>query len=228
MKEQLYKDILLIESIKDIIEESHNKDLIIFKIIDLCYKIFNNIFFSEKDIKCPYLKTGYFKDKIISEGFVLKSINDLGLIIELNNYYNNIFNESIEEIKNYALDFFNKATELNRFLLIDSRYEEIQVTDFRSVIKWIEISLDNGYDQIRNILNNKIDIENLMIDKLKDYYNNSPQGYQMTYVHLFGIEYASVLKDLSIKKINMKATGKDSLYVEIGKGIKLSKFVKKI
>jgi hypothetical protein len=47
----------------------------------------------------------------------------------------------------------------------------------------------------------------------------------MTYVHLFGIKNYKALESLNLSKISFKATGQKFLYVEINKGMKLSKFV---
>lgn len=65
-----------------------------------------------------------------------------------------------------------------------------------------------------------------LVKILREMYINAPIGYQMTMVHLFGIKYADQLKSVSLINLSKSATGKDSLGVEIGKGIKLSNYVK--
>jgi len=77
-----------------------------------------------------------------------------------------------------------------------------------------------------NDLNNQEDKIIELASILKETYNNAPKGYQMTYVHLFGIRYSEELKSLPVKRIAIMATGKENLWVEIGKGMKLHKYVK--
>jgi len=75
----------------------------------------------------------------------------------------------------------------------------------------------------------KLDTEtNNLIKLLMEKYENAPKGYQMTMVHLFGIENSEKLIGKDLKLISNQATGLESLYVEINKGIKLSRFVKLI
>ena len=64
-----------------------------------------------------------------------------------------------------------------------------------------------------------------LVTELKKMYKTAPEGYQMTYVHLFGIRYAVELSKHSLKNIAIEATSKDSLHVEIGKGVKLAEYV---
>jgi len=70
-----------------------------------------------------------------------------------------------------------------------------------------------------------LDIKEL-INILKSMYDNASRGYKATMINLFGIKYATELKNQPIKYIALSATGKDSLYIEISKGIKLAKFLK--
>ena len=66
---------------------------------------------------------------------------------------------------------------------------------------------------------------NILTNILRKMYEDAPPGYQMTMLHLFGIKYASQIQGISVREIARSATGKESLAVEIGKGMKLADFV---
>lgn len=63
--------------------------------------------------------------------------------------------------------------------------------------------------------------------KLKEMYFESNNGEAVAMIHLFGIKYASEIKEsgASIKDISKFAGIKESYGTEIIKGVKLSKFV---
>lgn len=62
---------------------------------------------------------------------------------------------------------------------------------------------------------------------LRDKYENAPEQEQVVNIHLFGIEYAEIIKKYNYKvsQIIKLAGMKKSYNVELSKGIKLSKFV---
>ena len=62
---------------------------------------------------------------------------------------------------------------------------------------------------------------------LKDKYENAPKQEQVVNIHLFGIEYAEIIKkkNFKVSEIVKLAGMKKSYNVELSKGIKLSKFV---
>ena len=62
---------------------------------------------------------------------------------------------------------------------------------------------------------------------LKDKYENAQKQEQVANIHLFGIEYAEIIKKYNYKvsQIIKLAGMKKSYNVELSKGIKLSKFV---
>ncbi|EPD49464.1 hypothetical protein HMPREF1210_03363 [Paenisporosarcina sp. HGH0030] len=62
---------------------------------------------------------------------------------------------------------------------------------------------------------------------LSQMYMRAPEGYKVTFIHLFGIKYAEeIIKNkLSIKKILEYSNVKPSFVTEISKGIKLSRYV---
>jgi len=128
----------------------------------------------------------------------------------------------------YLLDLVQKIN------IIDYDFKEKNIrmfpNDYLQVKKILENKLEYIHTNLnnknkRNLNNNSTETQKL-INILKYNYDNAPSGYQMTIVHLFGIEYADALKNQRVKDIALAATGKDSLYVEIGKGIKLAKYVK--
>lgn len=63
---------------------------------------------------------------------------------------------------------------------------------------------------------------------LKDRYENAPKQEQVVNIHLFGIEYAEIIKknNYKVSELIKLAEMKKSYNVELSKGIKLSKFVK--
>ncbi|MBP7769798.1 MAG: AAA family ATPase [Aliarcobacter sp.] len=64
--------------------------------------------------------------------------------------------------------------------------------------------------------------EKELIITLKEMYDNALTGEQVASIHLFGIKYVNELKNKNIKNIVMSATGKESYFSEINKGMKLS------
>lgn len=140
------------------------------------------------------------------------NFNDIeSFILQLCNFFNTLnYDSKYHLLRMLPQDYENLVDYLNS--------NQSQLEDIAYDSKTKSISVDNS-DTNSN--------ENL-VNILRDMYQNAPQGYQMTMVHLFGIIYSSQLENVSTKDIAIKATGKDSLWVEIGKGIKLSKFVQLI
>ena len=105
-----------------------------------------------------------------------------------------------------------------------SKIVKLKTNDLHSVRKYL-------VDNIDAIVSNRITSENLgvteeeLIKELGEKYKTAPDGFKMTYVHLFGIKNYKALESLNLSKISFKATGQKFLYVEINKGMKLSKFV---
>lgn len=62
---------------------------------------------------------------------------------------------------------------------------------------------------------------------LKDRYENAPKKEQVANIHLFGIEFAEIIKKNNYKTSELikLAEMKKSYNVELSKGMKLSKFV---
>ena len=67
--------------------------------------------------------------------------------------------------------------------------------------------------------------ENELIMILKDMYENAADKKQVASIHLFGIEYAEELKKKDLKFIAKEATGKESYYSEIHKGMNLKELL---
>jgi 5-methylcytosine-specific restriction protein B len=63
--------------------------------------------------------------------------------------------------------------------------------------------------------------EEELIAILKDLYENAATNEQVASIHLFGIQYANELRGKNLKDIARKATGKESYFSEINKGIRL-------
>ena len=63
--------------------------------------------------------------------------------------------------------------------------------------------------------------------KLKEMYDNAPQGERVTMIHLFGVKFASQIKEsaISFKDIAVAAGLSEAYGTEISKGSKLSKYV---
>ncbi|WP_299095029.1 hypothetical protein [uncultured Winogradskyella sp.] len=62
---------------------------------------------------------------------------------------------------------------------------------------------------------------------LSNLYNNAPKGEAVAMIHVFGIKYASHIKEskFSTKEIARAANIPESYGTEISKGIKLAKYV---
>lgn len=69
--------------------------------------------------------------------------------------------------------------------------------------------------------------ENELGKILKEMYDNAPEGFKITNIHLFGIKYASIIIDNNYKITDIvRASGiKQSYRTEVSKGIKLSRYV---
>ena len=67
--------------------------------------------------------------------------------------------------------------------------------------------------------------EDEAIAMLRDMYSNALSGEKTTQIRLFGIKYAKALKNLDLKTIAQRATGRFSYQTEIRKGMKLAKYV---
>jgi len=63
---------------------------------------------------------------------------------------------------------------------------------------------------------------------LRERYENAPNQEQVVNIHLFGIEYAEIIKknNYKLSQIIKLAEMKKSYNAELSKGIKLAKFVK--
>ena len=67
-----------------------------------------------------------------------------------------------------------------------------------------------------------------LAENLREMYLESNKGEAVVMIHLFGIKYAEEIKtaEVSMKAIALAAGINESYGTEIGKGVKLSKFVK--
>jgi hypothetical protein len=127
-----------------------------------------------------------------------------------------------EQVYDY-IDRLSIETKMLNFN-IDKGVIIISPSKLSTLMKHIEIKLKE-----LSISSNKIDSEtNHLVSLLNEKYENAPKGYQMTMVHLFGIENAEKLVGKDLKLISIRATGLSSLYIEINKGMRLSKYVKLI
>jgi hypothetical protein len=127
-----------------------------------------------------------------------------------------------EQVYDY-IDRLSIETKMLNFN-IDKGVIIISPSKLSTLMKHIEIKLKE-----LSISSKKIDSEtNHLVSLLNEKYENAPKGYQMTMVHLFGIENAEKLVGKDLKLISIRATGLSSLYIEINKGMRLSKYVKLI
>ena len=136
-----------------------------------------------------------------------------------------LINDDIKKISKEIIKIFPQTSLDEKEMILrvlPNDYKKI-LELFRNNEKLINELLANNNNDLNNQEEDKI-IELASI--LEETYNNAPKGYQMTYVHLFGIRYCEELKSLPVKRISIMATGKENLWVEIGKGMKLHKYVK--
>lgn len=224
-----HEKLIYVDSLIKTIDKNFNNYSIIFKFDDIVYSVLEILLCKDINEFKEFKKTQVFFNKITNDGFTIESFQDLSKILELNNYYKSLFDGSRKEIKSELIEVLKTYSDSLIFLLIDFDFEEIQVNEINSIktdIAQFKSSITREVKQdVRETETNDADDVEWLIIKLKEMYNSAPQGYQMSFVHLFGIRYAEQLKKQPIKRIAFEATGKESLYVEIGKGIKLSKYV---
>jgi len=70
--------------------------------------------------------------------------------------------------------------------------------------------------------------ENQLASILNEMYENAPSKERVVHIHLFGIRYADEIKKSNVtpKEIIEASNLNNSYATEIGKGIKLSKYVR--
>lgn len=128
---------------------------------------------------------------------------------------------STNQLSTKEVQLYLKKIEYYQIWFMDSNYVYMTPGNFENLINYTILIIDENVDYKHQ----SIYSFNSLVEELKESYLNAPEGYQMTMVHLFGIKNAEKLKSIPLKDISIKATQKESLYVEISKGIKLSKFV---
>ncbi|MFA5660022.1 MAG: hypothetical protein WC968_01310 [Bacilli bacterium] len=160
----------------------------------------------------------------LDSNFSIENTNDFNTLLKMSSVQSNKFHENKRKTKKNIDNLLKISKDNLPFLFFDFDSESIQLTDIKA---WPE-----NKKIIQNFLFQDLPkgnghlTYNEYLEILKKMYNEAPDGYQMTMLHMFGIRYGDDLKNYSIKNLAFEATGKDFLNVEIGKGIKLSKFVK--
>lgn len=138
-----------------------------------------------------------------------------------------------EEIRKFSKEIKNlfPTTSLNEKDLILL----VLPNDFENILDELESKQNFARELIESkekCKDEKLDFKEEEVLKmasiLRDAYTNAPKGFQMTFVHLFGIKYSDQLRELPVQRIAILATGKESLWVEIRKGMNLKNYVKLI
>jgi 5-methylcytosine-specific restriction protein B len=219
---------LIISSVVDLIDKKFDPYTITFCFEEIALSLINTLICGDRQYNLCTFKMCKLMDDLFRAKFDIHSIDELYVLLKRSRYYLDFFEESKIEIVE-RIKFFLKTNESDiHFLFIDFDSQTIQV---KQIENW-----KNEKKAIQEMIKNfkcrsstkDFDTKVELIKALKEMYTNAPEGYQMTMVHLFGIQFAEQLIGESTKKIAIEATGKDSLYVEIGKGIKLSKYVRLI
>lgn len=138
-----------------------------------------------------------------------------------------IKNEDIRKFSKKIADIFPQISYDDELIML-----RILPNDFLRIIKILnsnKSAIDNAINDKKIQIKDKKKRYNNETEKyaliLKKMYDSAPKGYQMTFVHLFGIKYSKELKKIPLKQIALLATGRESLWVEIGKGMKLHGYV---
>jgi hypothetical protein len=159
-------------------------------------------------------------------GFVLNDLSDIRYLSEKSPKIVKDLDEALSEIHDKVKRELSQEHNYP-YLFIDQESEFIQVRNTgawsqtkKSVLKHISESQEHAPQIERTSSTDQL------TRNLKEMYDHAPSGFQMTMVHLFGIKYADELESHRTKDIAYNATGKDSLWVELNKGIKLAKYVK--
>ncbi|WP_371246635.1 DUF4357 domain-containing protein [Mycoplasmopsis agassizii] len=140
-----------------------------------------------------------------------------------------------EYIENFIIELneliqtFSYQPKSRLLLMLRTDYKIIAKTVDKNLEYLEKIAAEYDPDKIVSEKSNLKEYEEL-IEMLSLSYNNAERGYQMTMLHLFGIKYAEKLKDVSREKlcdiVNAAiGSGKESLVLEIRKGVKLSGWV---
>jgi hypothetical protein len=133
--------------------------------------------------------------------------------------------------KNQLNQFAKKISEVFPVISYDEKLMILRIlpNDFTNIMDTIKINEESLNESINNKMQKNPKRNNAEVEKysviLKQMYSNAPKGYQMTFVHLFGIKYSKELEKISLKQVAKLATGKESLGVEINKGMKLHNYV---
>jgi hypothetical protein len=223
------KESLILSSIVSLVDRIYDPFSVIFNVKDLSREIITKLI---KDID-------NIKDTIDIDwqiyGFIcylklltldISSMEQLGKSVNLSENFKQIFKTGLSEIEEEIKKYLNQNIEIAAFLFFDESSETVQirsVSDWQETKKFMESKLFNLREEKKYQQN---DLEQMLTENLRIMYKYAPAGYQMSMVHLFGIKYNNLLNKVDLSKIAKAATGKNSLYVEIGKGKKLSKFVK--
>jgi len=223
------KEGLILAGIVSLVDRIFNPYSVIFGVTDVSREIIANLIKDTNDSN-DSINTYWEVHGLVSYlrllTFDISSMEQLGKVINLSENFRQIFrtglNEVTEDVKKYLKHNFNLAD----FLFFDESSETIQIRDvniWKETKKIIELKLDELKKGERHDHN---DLEQMLTEELRVMYKHAPVGYQMAMVHLFGIKYDYQLDQVDLYKIAKAATGKNSLYVEVGKGKKLSRFVR--
>lgn len=188
----------MINLILNNISKLNYEELIIFE------TLIDELIFTDEEILSVEIK--FDKIKILCK--------DKGIIAD-----NAIISQVLKKFTNL---FFDNG---NGLIIIVNKQHKLVIQNYG----FIKIAIHNCISKI-TLDSQKIDSEILtkkfLIQRLKQFYDNAPEGFQMTMVHLFGIIYADQFEMYSKDEIAYKAIGKTSIYVELSKGVKLAKYVK--
>jgi hypothetical protein len=213
-------------AIVEVIDARYDPYSIMFTYRELAIKIADIIISRSNDFENLPLLINEVRSNLVDSGFEVEELADVRYLSKKSKRLAAILKSAVNEIIGIIIEYFRNI-EKPHYLFNDAEAQQIQVVQ---VQRWHEIRDDILKQATKKIVNEDFTVgtndERRIINVLSEMYLNAPEGYQMTMVHLFGIMYAQELENMRIKDIVYNATGKSSLWVEVSKGIKLSKYIK--
>lgn len=166
--------------------------------------------------------------------YYAKRIKD-GLIAEKEDSVFSTRNVKFSEAKQIILNNPGKILNNDGVIVIDNEkfsFSDIALKNFeinsQRVVKICEDILSTYYAKInRNVKSDSDEKERMLGVVLSKMYKEAVNNDKVAMIHLFGIRYADMIKHekLNLKAILTYANMPSSYYTELGKGIRLAKYV---
>lgn len=231
-KEMEKKHSFLLKPFVEIVDKNFDPYSISIRFDELSNQLIDGI------IRAPLLRKSMISLQIVeiiseleSFSFSFYSLADLVTVINKSPAFSRRFLSAQRELADIIGEFFLEWNYDLSFVFVDFGSKTFQITNIE---KWNQNKkvLEEQISTLKlkdeeTVKKGSISIsEDQLTEYLRDAYFNSPLGYQMASLHLFGIKFRNSLSSTLATKIARKVTGKISLGVEIMKGVKIGEFVR--